>query len=137
MVIFNASKPDIETNHAVAVVPIFVPIITDIACLRVSSPALTKPTTITVAAELDWIKAVIPAPTRQPTMRFFVIDSRMFLSFLPAAFLRPSDISIIPYKNSPNPPAVPKIISLAMLSLQTVLWVVLHIDCAAIVSVFV
>ena len=110
-----SSKPDIETSQAVAVVPIFVPIITDIACLRVSSPALTKPTTITVEAELDWIKAVMPAPTRQPTMRFFVIDSRMFLSLLPAAFFSPSDIWIIPNRNRPSPPATPKIISWTIL----------------------
>ncbi len=42
--------PDVKE---VAVVPMLDPIITHIACLSVSSPALTKPMTITLVAELD------------------------------------------------------------------------------------
>ncbi len=38
-------------SHAVTVVPTFAPMITLIACFKVITPELTKPTTITVAAE--------------------------------------------------------------------------------------
>jgi hypothetical protein len=47
-------KMDIPaTNQAVKVVPMFAPSTTEIACLSVSNPAFTRPTTITVVAELD------------------------------------------------------------------------------------
>ena len=46
-------KPRIATNHPVIVVPIFAPIIMPIDSVRVSNPALTKLTTITVVAEED------------------------------------------------------------------------------------
>ena len=45
------------------VVPMLAPIMIHTACLRVIMPELTKPTTITVVAEEDWITAVMPAPT--------------------------------------------------------------------------
>ena len=46
-------KPRIEIIQAVTVVPILAPMITPIACERVSSPALTKLTTSTVVALED------------------------------------------------------------------------------------
>ena len=39
--------------HAVTVVPTFAPIMTSIALLRVISPEVTKPTTITLEADDD------------------------------------------------------------------------------------
>lgn len=39
--------------HAVSVVPMLAPIITDIACASVSSPAFTNDTVMTVVAVLD------------------------------------------------------------------------------------
>ena len=60
-------KPAMDTSHAVAVVPTLLPMITPMDCLRVSSPALTSPITMTVVAELDWMKAVTNAPTTKPT----------------------------------------------------------------------
>jgi hypothetical protein len=65
-----------------------------------------------VIAELDWIIAVTPAPTKNATMGLLVIDSRIFLSFWPATLFRPSDIKTMPKRNNPNPPMVIKIIFL-------------------------
>ena len=49
----SALNPKMEMIQAVIVVPIFAPIITPIAWARVSRPALTNPTTITVVALED------------------------------------------------------------------------------------
>ena len=46
-------KPMRETSQAVIVVPILAPIMTEIDSARVSSPAFTKLTTITVVADED------------------------------------------------------------------------------------
>ena len=46
-------KPRAEMIHAVTVVPILAPMITPMDCARVSRPAFTKLTTITVVAEED------------------------------------------------------------------------------------
>ena len=46
-------NPSHAITHAVVVVPKFAPIITPIASLSVKSPALTKPTTITVVTVDD------------------------------------------------------------------------------------
>ena len=40
-----------ETSQDVTVVPMFAPMMTPTACVSDSTPALTKPTTITVVAE--------------------------------------------------------------------------------------
>ena len=45
------SMPERLRIHAVTVVPTLAPIMTWMACRRVISPELTKPTTITVVAE--------------------------------------------------------------------------------------
>ena len=47
----NANPADII--HAVRVVPMLAPMMTDMACARVSSPALTNDTVITVVAVDD------------------------------------------------------------------------------------
>ena len=59
--------------HAVSVVPIFAPIMTEMACANVSKPALTNDTVITVVAVEDCTAAVISAPVRMPVTRFVVI----------------------------------------------------------------
>ena len=45
--------PVVLRSHDVTEVPRLAPMITPVACLRVISPELTKPTTITVVAEDD------------------------------------------------------------------------------------
>ena len=50
--------PVSDNSHDVIVVPILAPIITPIACDSLIIPEFTKPTTITVVADDDWITAV-------------------------------------------------------------------------------
>ena len=80
----------------VMVVPILAPIITQTAWFKVMSPELTKPTTITVVAEEDWISAVITAPTRTPKKRLEVRRSKICFILLPAAASRLVLIICIP-----------------------------------------
>ena len=80
----------------VMVVPMLAPMMIHTACRRVIMPELTKPTTITVVAEEDWITAVITAPTRTPRNRLEVSRSRMRFIRLPAAASRPELIICIP-----------------------------------------
>ena len=79
-------NPNAEMIHAVTVVPILAPMITPIDCDKVSSPALTKLTTITVVAEEDWISAVMSTPVSTPVTRLVVIAVRIFRKRSPANF---------------------------------------------------
>ena len=92
----SALKPSHDTIHAVIVVPMLAPMITLIACVRVSSPALTKLTTITVVADDDWIIDVTPTPVRTPFRGLDVIAERKPRSFSPAAFCKPELIRFMP-----------------------------------------
>ena len=83
-------------RRPVTVVPMLAPMMIQTACLSVIMPEFTKPTTITVVAEEDWITAVMPAPTRTPRMRFEVSLSRMRFMRLPAAASRPALIICMP-----------------------------------------
>ena len=65
-------KEPSDTIQAVTVVPILAPIMTPTACVRFMIPAFTKPTTMTVVAELLWIMAVTSVPTKIATNRLFV-----------------------------------------------------------------
>ena len=79
-------KPNAEIIQAVTVVPMLAPIITPMDCERVSSPAFTKLTTITVVAEDDWISAVISTPVKTPVTRLVVIAVKILRSLSPANF---------------------------------------------------
>ena len=48
-----------------------------IACRSVISPALTKLTTMTVVALLDWMSAVTPTPVNTPLKRLRVMAPRI------------------------------------------------------------
>ena len=78
------------------VVPMLAPMMIHTACCSVIIPELTKPTTITVVAEEDWMTAVMPAPTATPRMRLAVSRSRMRFMRLPAALSRPLLIICMP-----------------------------------------
>ena len=56
----------------VMVVPMLAPMMIHTACRSVIMPELTKPTTMTVVAEEDWMTAVMPAPTATPRKRLAV-----------------------------------------------------------------
>jgi hypothetical protein len=53
---------------------------------KLSNPAFTKLTTITVVVENDWTSAVIMRPVKTPIIRFFVIADKIFRSWLTANF---------------------------------------------------
>ena len=84
------------------------PIIIHTAWRSVIMPELTKPTTMTVVADEDWMTAVMPAPTSTPRIRFEVSFSRMRFIRLPAAASRPELIICMPYRNSARPPSSPR-----------------------------
>src|SRR5690606_39832074 len=52
-------KPNSATIQAVMVVPMLAPMITPVDCTKLSRPALTKLTAITVVVVDDWVIAVV------------------------------------------------------------------------------
>ena len=101
--------PARDSIHEVTVVPMFAPIITPTAWLSFMIPELTKPTTITVVADDDCMAAVTAIPRISPLMRLSVSFSRILSSLLPENLIRPSPITLIPYKNIARPPTIVKI----------------------------
>ena len=91
---------------AVTVVPMFAPMMTPMACPRSISPESTKPITIMSVAEELWISIVTTMPMITAITRLPVTFSSIVLSLSPAACLRPVDITVMPYKNSPTPPSI-------------------------------
>ena len=79
--------------------------ITPMACVRFMSPEFTKPMTIMSVAEELWISMVTTMPISTAATRLVVTRSRMVLSWSPAAFLRPEDMIVMPYRNMPTPPS--------------------------------
>ena len=89
------------------VAPILAPIIMPTVCERVIRPEFTKPTSITVVADDDWISAVIKVPIITPLNVVEVNFSISLFIFSPAAASRPLLIRFIPNKNIPRPPRRP------------------------------
>ena len=85
------------------VVPMFAPIIMGVACIRVITPALTRPMTITEVAEELWIIAVTPAPMPTPEKRLLLIRSKRRFIPIPALFSKASPIKFIPTIKMPTP----------------------------------
>ena len=101
----GASSPTSRAmSRPVTVVPMLAPMMIHTAWFRVIMPALTKPTTMTVVAEEDWITAVMAAPTSTPKKRLAVSRSRICFIRLPAAASRPELIICMPYRNRARPP---------------------------------
>ena len=92
------------SSHAVTVVPTLAPMMTLIACRSVSSPELTKPTTMTVVAEELWITAVIPRPVAKPANFRPVIFPSSERSLPPARRSSACPIRFIPNRNRQSPP---------------------------------
>ena len=101
----------------VTVVPILAPIMIPIALRNFNTPALTKPTTITVVAEELCIAAVTTKPNSSPLKTLLVIFSRVFSNRPPDSFSNPDPSVVIPYKNSASPPA--KLIMLKTFSIYS------------------
>ena len=80
----SPSSPDRDKIHAVTVVAMLEPMITPTACFSVMMPELTKPTTMTVVAEEDWMTAVTARPSRKPLNTVELIFARMVCNLPPA-----------------------------------------------------
>ena len=91
--------------HAVSVVPILAPMITLMACARVSSPALTKETVITVVAVDDCTAAVTSIPVSIPVNRLVVMAPSTCRNCGPAIFCKASLMVFIPYISSAREPS--------------------------------
>ena len=95
--------------QAVSVVPMLAPMMTEMACARVSRPALTNETVITVVAVDDWTEAVTNVPVSKPVNRLVVIAPRAWRNCGPAIFCRASLIDFIPNINRASEPRSLKI----------------------------
>ena len=95
--------------HAVSVVPMLAPIITEIAWANVNKPALTNDTVITVVAVDDWTEAVTNIPVSIPVNLFVVIAPNTWRNWGPAIFCKASLIDFIPYISSAKEPRSVKI----------------------------
>ena len=84
-------------------VPMFAPMMMPIAWNSFIMPELTKPTTMTVVAEEDWMTDVTAVPSSIPLIGVFVIRYRNDSSLSPATLFRPSPISAMPYMNNATP----------------------------------
>ena len=61
-------------------------------------PEFTRPTSITVSAEEDWMAMVMPIPSSRLLILLEVIFFRMISSLPPASFSRPEDVHTIQEK---------------------------------------
>ena len=82
--------------HAVSVVPMLAPMMTDMAWANVSRPALTYDTVMTVVAVDDCTAAVMSAPDMMPVKRLVVIVPSTWRNCGPAIFCKLSLIDFIP-----------------------------------------
>lgn len=74
----------------------FEPMMTPIVCPSCMIPELTRPTSMTVMADEDWMAMVMTAPSAMPAKRFFVIVLRERSSEPPASLPSPPDITFMP-----------------------------------------
>ena len=79
-------------------------------------PEFTKPTTITVVADDDWITAVTPAPKSTALIGFDVRFSKILSSYPPDTLARASPIICIPYKNRASPPTIVNTLKISIVS---------------------
>ena len=82
--------------HAVSVVPILAPMMTEMACASVSRPAETNETVMTVVAEDDCTAQVTKVPVSIPLRRLPVMRAKMCRKLGPAIFCRASLMVFMP-----------------------------------------
>lgn len=97
-------KPVRLKIQPVIVVPMFAPMMIGIAWVNFMMPEFTKPTTMTVEAEEDWMTAVTPAPNKTPLYLLEVRFSSIDFSRCPEIRAKLSPINSIPYKKRASPP---------------------------------
>ena len=94
LVILNENPADMI--HALIVVPMFAPMMTDMACANDNSAAFTNDTVITVVAAEDCTATVTKAPVATPENLFVVIAPNRWRNCGPAIFCRASLITFMP-----------------------------------------
>ena len=92
----SLSMPVRDSSHAVSVVPMLDPMMTPMVCPSSITPEFTRPTSITVMAEEDWMAMVIPAPSSRLLMGVEVMRLRRRSNRPPAIFSRLLDMTVIP-----------------------------------------
>ena len=85
-----------ESSQEVTVVPMLAPMITPTACSSFMIPELTKPTTMTVVADEDWMTAVTARPRRTPEKRVEVSFSSSCSMRPPESIVSPSPMAFMP-----------------------------------------
>ena len=90
------SMPVRERIHAVSVVPMLEPMITPMVWPISMTPEFTRPTSITVMAEEDWMAMVMPAPRRRLLKGLEVMRLSSRSSLPPAIFSRLFDMVVMP-----------------------------------------
>ena len=96
------------------VVPMLAPMITLIAGRRPKTPALTRPTVMTVIAVLDWITPVMNVPASRPVTGVPATLASKARILLTANAWMPFDMNSRPSMKMPNPPITGTIMSLKM-----------------------
>ena len=100
----SLSMPVRERIHAVSVVPMLEPIKTPMVCPSSMTPEFTRPTSITVTAEEDWMAMVMPAPRSRPLTGLSVMRFKSRSRRPPAIFSRLLDMVVMPYRKKARPP---------------------------------
>ena len=96
--------------HAVTVVPMWAPMMTEMAWASVSRPAFTNETVISVVAVELCTAAVTNIPVSTPVKRFVVMAPRTWRNCGPAIFCSASLMDFIPNIRSASEPKSFKII---------------------------
>ncbi len=73
-------------------------------CPSSMTPEFTRPTSITVMAEEDWMAMVMPAPSSKLLKGLEVMRLSIRSSLPPAIFSRLLDMTVMPYKKNARPP---------------------------------
>ena len=101
---FSLSMPVRDSSHAVRVVPILEPMMMPMVCPISMTPEFTRPTSMTVIAEEDWMAMVMPAPSSRLLMGLEGMRLSSRSSLPPAIFSRLLDMTVMPYKKKASPP---------------------------------
>ena len=102
--------------HAVSVVPMLAPMMTEMACASVSKPAFTNETVITVVAVEDCTEAVTNVPVSIPVKRLVVMAPKTCRSCGPAIFCSASLMVFIPNIRRASEPRSVKITQIDILN---------------------
>ena len=92
----SLSMPVRDRIQAVRVVPMLEPMMTPMVCPSSMTPEFTRPTSMTVMAEEDWMAMVMPAPSSRLLKGLEVMRLSSRSSLPPAIFSRLLDMVVMP-----------------------------------------